>query len=130
MSAVYLLQSAGNNQSVFYNSTKVDADVDSPYPSGDIGAVGGRGWSLHDTSMPELARFLSDNILHKQVVDCTDLKGSFDFRSSYILTDEDFKNDVSSTFLPVIKEMGLKLETSSAPVESLVIDRADPPIAN
>jgi uncharacterized protein (TIGR03435 family) len=103
----------------------------SPYPSGDIGASSGRGWMLHDTSMPELASYLSVVLLHKPVQDRTGVEGAFDFESKTILTDADFHAPgLMETFLPVIGEMGLKLETSKGPVESFVVEHVEAPTEN
>ncbi len=99
--------------------------------SGDIGAVGGKGWSLYNTNMPQLAAFLGDIILHHPVIDKTGLDGSYDFHSATIMTDDDFKNDsVTSMFVPAVKEMGLKLTETKGPVDKFVIDHAEPPTEN
>ena len=126
---VLLLERSG--KAVTLQSTNAVAGADSPYPSGDMGAVEGRGWSLHATSMPELAKFLSNNIVHQPVVDRTGLEGSFDFRSKNIVTKEDFQSsNVTSMFLPAVKEMGLKLESTNGPVVTFVIDHAEPQSPN
>lgn len=97
--------------------------------SGDIGYA--RGISLYNTSMPQLARFLSGYVLHHTVIDKTGLDGGYDFRSATVITDEDFKSgDVTPLILPAINEMGLKLTQTKGPVEAFIIDRAEPPSAN
>jgi uncharacterized protein (TIGR03435 family) len=99
--------------------------------SGDVGAVSGKGWGLYNTSMPQLATFLSVNILHRPVIDKTGLDGSYDFQSATIITHEDFKEgNVSNMLLPAVKEMGLKLTETQGPVTKLVIDHAEQPTAN
>ena len=49
--------------------------------SGEIEHVGGH-WFLFNTSVAQLARFGSDYVLHKPVIDKTGLEGSFDYRDS------------------------------------------------
>ena len=103
-----------------------------PILSGNISRVSGRGWFLINTSMPQLAKYLSDYLLHRPVLDQTGLDGYFDFDSKVIQTDADFQNQNSdiSSFLPVIGEMGLKLKRTTGPVETLVIDHAESPSEN
>lgn len=125
--AVYLLERTGKTLQL--HASQVARS--SVYPSGDIGAVSGRGWMLHDTSMPELANYLSVVLLHKSVLDRTGLEGAFDFESKTILTEADFHGlGLMETFLPVVGEMGLKLETSKGPVESFVVEHAEAPTEN
>jgi uncharacterized protein (TIGR03435 family) len=104
------------------------------YPSGDISAVSGRGVSAHNTSMPQLAKFLGSYVLHCPVQDQTGLEGSFDFESKSIQTDSDIQNpdpaNLNSSFLAMVKEVGLELKSSKGPVETFVIDHADPPSPN
>ena len=98
---------------------------------GDIGAAGGKGWGLYNASMSQLADLLSVRILHHPVFDKTGLEGNYDFRSATIMTDEDFKEgNVTNMLIPAVKEMGLKLTETTGPVETFVIDHAEPPTAN
>jgi uncharacterized protein (TIGR03435 family) len=110
-------------------ATKVTS---SQYPSGEFGGRDGKGMSLHDTSMPELAKFLSSFVVHRPVLNKTGLDGAFNFESKDILTNADFQNnnDFSSFYLRAIKEMGLRLQPSKGPVETLVIDHAEKPSPN
>lgn len=85
---------------------------------------------MHDTTMPELAAFLSRNVILRPVSDRTGLDGAFDFQSASILTDEDVRGDRSETFLPVLSEIGLKLQKTTGPVETFVIDHAGLPTPN
>jgi uncharacterized protein (TIGR03435 family) len=98
--------------------------------SGDIAASEGRGISLYNTSMQQLAKMLCD-ILRRPVIDKTGLDGSYDFRSATILTKEDFQNgNVMSMLIPAVNEMGLKLTQAKGPVETFVIEHAERPSAN
>lgn len=123
---VYLLERSGKTLAL--KPTKETES--SPHPSGEIGWIKGRGWIVRDTSMPELASFLSRNVLQQPVWDRTGVNGAFDFESASILTDGDYHGDMTGTFLPVLSRIGLKLQKTTGPVEMLVIDHAEPPTAN
>lgn len=95
------------------------------------GAVEGKGVSMYNTSIPQLAKFLSESLLHHPVIDKTGLDGQYDFRSATIVTKEDFQNgSVMDMWLPAVNEMGLKLTQAKGPVETFVIDHAEPPSPN
>lgn len=125
--AVYLLERTGKK--LFLKPSEAAASSD--YPSGEVAAVGGNGWGLHDTSMPELASFLSNSLVHRPVLDRTELLGAFDFHSQFILTNEQFHDpDFMDTLKPVISEMGLKLVSGKGQVETFVVDYAAEPSPN
>lgn len=95
-----------------------------------VGVASGKGWGIYNTSMPQLAKVIS-GMLHHPVIDKTGLDGSYDFRSAMIFSDEDFQSgDVVGSFLPAVSEMGLKLTTARGPVETFMIDHAEPPSPN
>ncbi len=96
---------------------------------GSIGYAGGR-WSIFATSMPQLAKYATDNILHAPVLDRTELRGSFDYRQRDPDLDPQYGGDQSDSFTHYLGEMGLKLERSKGPVESLVMDHAAKPSSN
>jgi len=95
------------------------------------GAVEGKGVGLYNTSIPQLAKFLSESLLHHPVIDKTGLDGRYDFRSATIVTKEDFESgNVMNLYLPAVNEMGLKLTPTTGPVEKFVIDHAEHPSGN
>jgi uncharacterized protein (TIGR03435 family) len=98
----------------------------------EVGGAGeGRGVGMYNTSMPQLAKFLSEALLHRPVIDKTGLDGRYDFRSAVIVTKEDFENgNVQDMWLPAVGEMGLKLTQTKGPVEKFVIDHAERPSEN
>ena len=96
--------------------------------SGDIEHVGGH-WFLFDTSVPQLAKFAADYVLHKPVIDQTGLKGSFDYRDPDAKIAQD-DTDFEGSFTAFIRDIGLKLVTAEGPVETFVIRHAEKPTAN
>jgi uncharacterized protein (TIGR03435 family) len=98
--------------------------------SGDIGFAGGR-WVLFNTSMPQLAKYAAEHILHAPVLDQTGLSGSFDYKQPTALADSEVNySDPSGPFLLLIPELGLKLEPTKGSVETFVIDHAEKPSSN
>jgi uncharacterized protein (TIGR03435 family) len=87
---------------------------------------------LHKTSMQRLADLLSGETLkmsERPVVDMTGLKGVYDMTLDW--SPEAAPNaEKPSLFTAVTEQVGLKLEAQNAPVEILVIDRAEKPSEN
>jgi uncharacterized protein (TIGR03435 family) len=67
--------------------------------------------------------------LHCPVLDRTDLTGSFDYKSPAEDWDAHQQDQVGS-FLNLIREIGLKLDSAKGPVETFVIDQAHTPSPN
>jgi uncharacterized protein (TIGR03435 family) len=91
------------------------------------GMIIGNGIAGINISMPLLATRLS-RYLERPVLDQTGLQGSFDFQFEY--ASEDPHPDVIASILTSIQGLGLKLESSKGPVETIVIDHAEKPSAN
>lgn len=96
------------------------------------GRVGGgdaseNGLAGANISMPQLAMRLS-GFLRRQVLDRTSLDGSFDFKVE--LASGDPAPDVLSSIFASVQAIGLKLEASKGPVETIVIDHAEKPLEN
>ena len=90
-------------------------------------AINGDGLAGKNISMPVLAQRLS-RYLQKPVFDQTGLKGFFDFKYQYAT--DDAQPDVISCILTSLQGVGLKLQPSQGPVETIVIDHAEKPSAN
>jgi uncharacterized protein (TIGR03435 family) len=130
--AVYLLEKSGKPLAMRATGTdeeraKISGDANR---SGDIGFAGGR-WVIFNATMPQLAKYAADNLLHVPVIDRTGLDGSFDYKQPNALPDSevDYANPIDP-FLNLITEMGLKLERSKGPVQTFVIDQAEKPSSN
>ncbi len=91
------------------------------------GMITGDGIAGESISMPVLAARLSW-YLKRPVLDKTEITGQFDFRFDYVSGDE--HPDVISTILASVQGIGLKLEASKGPVETVVIDHAEKPSGN
>ncbi len=124
---VFVLEKSGK-------ALKLHPTKDTTDTSGQIMRVPGRGVGANNTSMPQLAKFLSSTILHRPVQDQTGLNGYFDFESKTILTNSEFQKDDAadhnSAFLSMVKEIGLRLKSTKGPVETFVIDHAEQPSPN
>jgi len=96
--------------------------------SGEVEFTGGQ-WFLFNTSMPQLARFAGTTVLHAPVLDRTGLTGAFDYKEPS--ADEDLHNSpFADNFKRLIPLLGLKLERTTGPVETFIIDHAEKPSAN
>jgi uncharacterized protein (TIGR03435 family) len=96
--------------------------------SGEIEHAGGH-WFLFNASVPQLAKFASDYVLHKPVIDQTGLEGSFDYSGPDVRIDQD-NDEFEGLFMVFIRDLGLKLVSSKGPVETFAIDHAQKPSAN
>lgn len=101
----------------------------------------GKGWETFDVTMPQLATLLSANA-DRKVIDKTGLSGTFDIRLD--LTTEDFGHSngpdsgqagnaaeqTSDRIRSAVQKLGLRLDSTRGPGESLVIDQAERPSEN
>jgi uncharacterized protein (TIGR03435 family) len=107
-----------------------DTSVQNPLVPLGISVHTGSGWTFHDVSMQDLAKYLS-RFLRTPVLDRTGFVGTFDFTAATALTEEDFHGtDVRQTLMPVLSEMGLRLVRTKGRSELLVVDRLADPSAN
>jgi uncharacterized protein (TIGR03435 family) len=125
---VYL--SERSDKTLRVRPTEIPAE-DADHPSGQgafgsIGYVGGK-WGIFATSMPQLAKFAADHVLHVPVLDRTDLQGAFDYRQAQPDLEPNYSGDQSDSFRHALAEMGFKLVRAKGPVETLVIDSAAKP---
>lgn len=111
---------------------------------GLLPGFGGRGpgsIGVRNSSMAEFAGFLQARILDRPVVDQTGLPDKYDFTLTWrpdqlppqgpnappLPADLESRSDL---FTAVQEQLGLKIESSRAPVEVLVIDRVEKPSEN
>ncbi len=126
---VYLLERSG--KTLLLRPTKYTEDqpvMGAPGFSGAVEHVGGH-WFLFNASVPQLAKFASDYVLHKPVIDQTGLEGSFDYRDQDVKIGQE-NGDFEGSFTLFIRDIGLKLTSSKGPVETFVIEHAEKPSAN
>ena len=86
-----------------------------------VSASGAHVTAFESTSLRALVNLLA-NTLGSPVVDKTGLSGLYDYTFEW--------PDAQSSLFASIDQLGLKLEAKKAPVEILVIDRAEKPSAN
>lgn len=126
---VYVLQRSGKPLGLQPCEQPSDAEPGADCRSfGSIGYADAR-WVLAGTSMPQLAKYAADYVLHAPVVDRTELPGLFDYKQPVPDADPNY-TDNSQSFLRIVSKLGLKLERSKGQVEVLVIDHAAKPSAN
>jgi uncharacterized protein (TIGR03435 family) len=128
---VYLLEQSGKTLRLRPTETRparADGSADDT-SFGCPGYVGGK-WSIFATSMPQLAKFAYNFILHVPVLDRTELSGSFDYTQRVPDLEPKYSGDQSDSFLNYLSELGLKLEHAKGPIETLVIDHAAKPSPN
>jgi len=94
--------------------------------------VGGGGFSTDgmagiNITMSQLAKRLTPLMGHP-VLDHTGLSGAFDFK--IVGTSDDARADEISNIISSLAGLGLKLEASKAPLETVIIDHAEKPSDN
>lgn len=117
-----------------YVLTKGSGDLKLQAPKDKDGSPGvwlsGDGLVGQNASMPLLAVRLS-SILQRPVLDETGLSGSFDFKSALLGNDPKAEyQDIVTSILTSVQEMGLKLNSAKGPVETIVIDHIERPSPN
>jgi uncharacterized protein (TIGR03435 family) len=129
MGPVYVLERGSKNSMLRPTKYMEDKPVmGAPGFSGEIEHVGGH-WFLFDVSVAQLAKFASDYVLHKPVVDQTGLEGWFDYREPDAKVAQD-NSDPEASFMVFIRDIGLKLTSSKGPVDTFVIEHAEKPSSN
>ena len=123
---VYLLAVGGKTS--LMHPTELPPGMYDEGHSGDIGHAGDR-WVIYNTSMPQLAQFAGDIIVHRPVIDKSGLTGYFDAKWTQTLIDPN-NYDGMDSFEEFLHALGLKLTKSTGPVQMFVIDNADPPSPN
>lgn len=80
------------------------------------------------TSMASFASYLEANVLARPVLDRTGLPGTFDFELSW--AKDDNQADLPDVYDALKDQLGLKLESTKARVEVVVVDGAAKPTEN
>jgi uncharacterized protein (TIGR03435 family) len=128
---VYLLKQSGKPVTLVPSAIQpaTDSPDNKPGPSGNMGYAA-RRWAISNMSIQDIAKFATDFVLHTPILDQTGLSGTFDYRQPPNTDSEADSVDQTASFLRLISELGLKLETTRGPVETLVVDSAAKPSEN
>jgi uncharacterized protein (TIGR03435 family) len=92
-----------------------------------------------NASMADFVSVLQRAILDRPVVDKTGLTGRYDFNLEWAPDESQFNGDVRPApseaadpplFTAIEQQLGLRLEATRGPVDTIVVDHADPPTPN
>lgn len=127
---VYLLKQSG--KTLRLHPVEIPSAADDPGSSRGFESVGYAGgkWDVTDAGMPYLAKFASSFIFRVPVFDRTGLTGLYHYRQAVPDAEPKYGGDQSDSFLNFLAEMGLKIERTKGPVETVVIDHAATPSPN
>jgi uncharacterized protein (TIGR03435 family) len=128
---VYLLEKKGSTQALRpTDNASIERYMPASPKESSIGFAGGK-WNIFNTSMRQLAKFATDNVMHAPIIDRTELPGYFDHRQTTVLDASEINySDPSGPFMLFLQEMGLKLTADRGPVETFVIESAEKPTPN
>ena len=87
--------------------------------------------TMRELTLETFARRLTER-LGRLVLDRTGLEGSFDIDLTYVAESQALSNtgDTPVLVTAVREQLGLRLESTRAPVDVLVVDRVEPPTEN
>ncbi|SPE40583.1 Peptidase M56, BlaR1 (modular protein) [Candidatus Sulfopaludibacter sp. SbA3] len=127
---VYLLEQSG--KTLRLHPVEIPSAADDPESSRGFESVGYAGgqWDITDAGMPYLAKFASSFIFHVPILDRTGLTGQYHYRQAVPDAEPKYGGDQSDSFRSFLAEMGLKMERTKGPVETIVIDHAATPSPN
>jgi uncharacterized protein (TIGR03435 family) len=104
------------------------------------GTPGGIMLPANNATMKDFTGLLQEVVLDKPVVDQTGLKGRYDFNLKWAPDDSQFGGHVPppsdapdappSLFVAVQEQIGLKIESTKAMVDVMVVDHVEKPTAN
>ena len=95
---------------------------------GSVDPTGGRHWTFHNEPVSALIGLIS-NGLSRPLIDMTEIKGSYDF--GFVLpawnrADGPFGDYVVADVFPEVqRQLGLRVEARTAPIDVLIVDHID-----
>jgi uncharacterized protein (TIGR03435 family) len=120
---VYALETSGKTLHMRQRNTEEEDGG-----AGNVVFYVGEGWAFFNTSMTQLARYASDKIVDRPVLDHTGLTGSFDFGPNNPGTDQDIQDGgYQALFFAFLADAGLKLKPATGQVELFLIESAAQP---
>lgn len=103
-----------------------------PSKGGPIGRiiVDADGFEAPNITLPQLSQRLQSSLfVGEPIVDMTGISGSFHIKLKCAM-DADPNSTLPSIFTALQEQLGLKLEPSKIPLDTVIIDHIDPPSAN
>jgi uncharacterized protein (TIGR03435 family) len=124
--AVYMLTVARSGPKLTRSESDPSASVGLGFGPGNFGAT--------NATMADVAEALGQGVLNRPVVDQTALTGRFNLRLTWapdgLVTATENPNALPDFFTAIQEQLGLKLVSTKAPVDVLVIDRVERPSPN
>jgi uncharacterized protein (TIGR03435 family) len=115
---------------------KIEEETSNPNGLPGFGGGGPRGLNVRNATMQEFCEFLQANVLDQPVVDQTGLgKKRFNFILKWTPEGSPAAGDANidappDIYLAAQQQLGLKLESTKAPVDMFVIDHVEKPSEN
>ncbi len=113
---------------------KLTRSKSDPSASGGMGFGPPGNFGATNQTMADIADALGQGVLNRPVVDQTGLTGRFDLRLTWTpdgsVTATENPNDLPDFFTAIQEQLGLKLVSTKAPVDVLVIDHVERPSPN
>ena len=104
-------------------------DAESTLMTGGVG-VGIEMTVTKGSMMQLVTQFSNSNGVNRPVLDKTLLAGNYDYALTWTLDAEARGTDPEAVSIALEKQLGLKLESSKAPIQVLVIDHVEKPSEN
>lgn len=134
--AIYALTIAKNGSKLAMSTP--DASPEGSPPLVFVLSPDGARLAARDATMGELAWVMQRSALDRPVVDKTGLPGRYDFDLEWTPDETQFGGNVPTgnpdrpkpDLFAAMQQLGLRLEATKGPIETLVIDRVERPTEN
>jgi uncharacterized protein (TIGR03435 family) len=136
--SIYALMVAKGGPKLKESTVSPDATPEGPPPLVFLLSSQGARLAGRNATMAALAAVMQRSALDRPMVDQTELSGRYDFDLDWAPDETHFGGQVRGTpaspkvdlFAAIQEQIGLRLEATGAPIETLVIDRIERPSAN
>jgi uncharacterized protein (TIGR03435 family) len=136
--SIYALTVAKGGSKLKESTVSPEATPEGPPPLVFVLSSQGARLPGRNATMAALAALMQRSALDRPVVDQTGLSGRYDFDLEWAPDETQFGGQVRGTpaspkadlFVAMEEQLGLRLEATRGPIETLVIDRIERPSAN